>query len=62
MSKRVHLSESLKRKLKSKSIEKEKLLPQIRALFNKDYFANDSSLSTTPMKSAPAETTEIIFS
>jgi len=60
MSKRVHLSASLKRKLKSQRIEKEKSLPRINAFFSKDSFANDSSLSTTPMKSATAETTDIV--
>jgi len=32
----------------------------LNAFFNKDSFANDSSLSTTPMKSATAETTDIV--
>lgn len=60
MSKRVHLSGSLKRKLKSQRIEKEKSLPRISAFFNKDSCANDLSLNTTPMKSAPVETTDIV--
>jgi len=48
MSKRVHLSGNLKRKLKSQRVEKEKSLPRISAFLNKDFFSNDfndSSLS-----------------
>jgi hypothetical protein len=61
MSKRVHLSGSLKRKLKKQRIEKEKLLPRINDFLNRDALENNSSLSTT-VKSTPAETTDIVSS
>jgi hypothetical protein len=59
MSKRVHLSGSLNRKLKLQRIEKEKLLPQINNFFfNKDVLENNSCFRKT-MKSTSAETTDV---
>lgn len=60
MFKRLHLSGIVKRKLKSQGIEKEISFPRISGFLNKDSSANDSSLSTTSMKSAPAETIDIV--
>lgn len=61
MSKRVHLSGSLKRKFKKQRIEKEKLLPRINNFLNRDNLENNSCLSTT-VKSTPAQTTDIVSS
>jgi len=60
MSERIHLSGSLKRKLQTQCIEKEKLLPRISAFFNRNAPENNSSLSTTSVKSTPAETTDFV--
>jgi len=51
---------SLKRKFKTQCIEKEKLLPQISAFFNKDAPENNSNLSTASVKSTPSETTDFV--
>lgn len=61
MSKRVHLSGSLKRKLKKQRIEKEKLLPRINDFLNRDNLEINSCLCTT-VKSTHAETTDIVSS
>lgn len=53
MSKRVNLSRSLKRKLKTHRIEKEKLLPRISVIFSRDVSENNTSFST------PAKTIDI---
>lgn len=58
MSKRLHLSGSLKNKLKTQGIEKEKLFPSINVIFNRDDLEDNSYPSIT-VKSTLAETTDI---